>query len=306
MSGVTDAVTATAIDNSSTTTKLTVTSNKTGLAYKVALADVSGTLVSATGVGAATAATDTVGGYIYADTALDAKFTLNGVNMTRSGNTVSDALTGVTLTLKATQDVGDANVTLTVGADTGAIRTEMDAFIKEYNDVVKYMTLKTAASSSARGELAGDFTFRNLLVQLRSKVASGVTGVSNAAYDRLSLIGITFANDGTLSVGDSSKLEAAMKDGTLKEIFNTSSTGIGHQVNTLIDGFVVTGGILSDHQSILDTRMKNIDNQVKTLNERLDKRAKQLKEQYASIQESILLLRGQASTFGLFGSQLGQ
>jgi flagellar hook-associated protein 2 len=304
MAEVDDSVTATAIDDSSTTSRLTITSKKTGLAYKVALADVSGTLIASTGVGSTSASTDTTGGYIHADATLDAKFKLNGVNITRSSNTVSDALTGVTLNLKATQTVGDADVTLTIGADTTTIRSEIDGFIKDYNDALKYLNLKTAASSTSRGELSADYTFRNLINQMRSIIASGVSGV-DPEKDRLTILGITIARDGTLSVGDTSKLDDAIGDGSLKSLFNTASSGLGNQLDSLINGFVVTGGILSGHQSLLDTRIKTIENQIKTFDERITRRAQVIRNQYAAAQESILLLRGQASSFGLFSSQIG-
>lgn len=305
MDGVDDSVTANALDDTSTTSKLTISSNNTGVEYKVSLSDVSGTLISATGIGGTSEATDTTGGYIYSDSLLDAKFTLNGVNLTRSSNTVTDALTGVTLSLKATQDTGDGNVTLTIGPDVGAIRTELDTFISDYNDVIKYMNLKTTSSSGVRGELAGDFTFRNLLVQMRTFTASGVTGVTDSSKDRLAFLGVTTADDGTISVTDTSKLEDAIKDGSLAEIFNTPTTGLGDQFDNLIEGFVVTGGIISDHKSIIDTRMKSIDRQIATLSERVDKKAQQFREQFSAVQESLILLQGQASAFNLFSNSFG-
>ena len=300
MEGVTDQVTASALDDTSTTSKMTISSDNTGLENKVTISDVSGTLISALGIGAGTEATDTNGGYIYSDALLDSKFTLNGVNLTRSSNTVTDALTGVSLTLKSTQESGDANVSFTIGADVGAIRTELDTFITDYNDVIEYMSSKTRSSSGVRGALAGDFTFRNLLVQMRSIVGSGVSGVTDSSKDRLSFLGVTTADDGTISVDDTSKLESAIKDGSLGELFNTPTTGLGSQFDDIIESFVVTGGILTDQQNIIDLRMKNIDLQISRLSERVNAKAKHFRAQFTSVQESLLLLQGQAAAFNIF------
>ena len=135
--------------------------------------------------------------------------------------------------------------------------------------------------------------------------ASGVSGVSDTSKDRLSFLGLKIADDGTLSIDDTSKLDAAINEGSLAELFNTSSTGLGVQFDNLIEGFVVTGGIISDHKSIIDSRLKTLDRQILTLGERIDKKAQTFRQQFASIQESILLLQGQASAFQAFNSRFG-
>ena len=67
----------------------------------------------------------------------DASFTVDGMSMTSSTNTVTTAIQGVTLNLLG----ADPNTTLTVnvGHDTQGIESEINAMISAYNSVMSYV-----------------------------------------------------------------------------------------------------------------------------------------------------------------------
>ncbi|MFZ9994389.1 MAG: flagellar filament capping protein FliD, partial [Steroidobacteraceae bacterium] len=83
--------------------------------------------------------------------AQDAEFTLDGIAMTRSSNTVTDALDGATLTLNR---VNATTTNLGVSYDTAGITASVERFVEAYNLVNDFITRATGLPS-ADDELAG-------------------------------------------------------------------------------------------------------------------------------------------------------
>jgi flagellar hook-associated protein 2 len=120
-------------------------------------------------------------------TAQNANFSVNGVAVTKSANTVTDVIDGVTLNLSAVT-TGPTNLTIT--KDTAAITEAANSFITSYNELIT--TLKNvsayASTGDSGGSLAGDPAIRQMISELRDIISSTVTGGSLA---NLSDVGIT-------------------------------------------------------------------------------------------------------------------
>ena len=140
-------------------------------------------------------------------TAQNADFKVDGVTVSKTSNTVSDVIPGVTLTLSK---VTASPATLTVARDTAAASSSISSFVKAYNDLAA--TLKNASAYDAANQkgaiLQGDSTVRSLQSQLRSMLGTPVTGTSGA-LTTLSDVGVSFQKDGTLAVNQT-KLDSVM------------------------------------------------------------------------------------------------
>jgi flagellar hook-associated protein 2 len=142
--------------------------------------------------------------------AADALVYIDGVAVTRSSNTITDAIDGVTLTLKK----GDAGAThtLTVAQDTTSAAAAVTAFVTAYNKVVS--TFKSVAgydkASKTGGILMGDASIRSVQSQLRNIIGNQVSGLTGK-YTSMAEIGIKTQTDGTLLI-DTTKLNAALAD----------------------------------------------------------------------------------------------
>lgn len=140
-------------------------------------------------------------------TAGNAEFKLDGVAITKSANSVSDALEGVTLNLLKT-NVGSATQIAIVRDTTGA-KSAADSLVKAYNDL--NTTLKNLGAYNADSKqssiLQGDVTLITLQARIRATLTDVLKGAAGS-YSNLSQIGITFAKDGTLKL-DATKFQAA-------------------------------------------------------------------------------------------------
>ncbi|MCR4299350.1 MAG: flagellar filament capping protein FliD [Gallionella sp.] len=140
-------------------------------------------------------------------TAQNADFKVNGVAVSKTSNTVSDVIQGVTLTLNK---ITTSPATLTVARDTAAVSSSINSFVKTYNDLATTLKNSSAYDPVAKqgAILQGDATVRSLQSQLRSMLSTSVTGTSGV-LTTLSDVGVSFQKDGTLALNQT-KLDSVM------------------------------------------------------------------------------------------------
>lgn len=296
------AVSASVVSVTSSTSRLVLTSKTTGSTDAISLSNLSGTLLDNIGLTAGilsgrTASTGSTAGFAYTSTAsLDANFKLDGIDLVRGTNSVSDALTGVTLDLKGTQLVTDTPVTLKVGVDKDAVKASVEKFIKDYNDTLSYLTAKTSVdpNTKTRQILAGDMTFTNLRVNLRTIATGEVTSVVSGNPKILADIGIKAAADGTLSISDSTKFDDALSSDVAKVagLFN-SSNGVAVQLQSKLSNFVSTTGIVQSAKNSLSDSIKNANTRIQRLNDRLDRKVNQFRDEYLKALNAMALISQQ-------------
>jgi flagellar hook-associated protein 2 len=128
----------------------------------------------------------------------DASFSVDGMAMTSSTNSVTSAIPGVTLNLLG-QDP-NTTVTVNVGKDTSGIENLVNTMITAYNSVVGFVNTQMSYNPDSKttgGPLFGDNTLKSVKLQLQSLIQSKI-GTSTIKY--LSDVGITPDQNGQLSL----------------------------------------------------------------------------------------------------------
>jgi len=149
----------------------------------------------------------------------DALVNINGIDISRSSNSFSDAITGVTLNLKK----ADLNETIEieVNTDNSAMKEDINEFVTEYNSLVEYLNEQSGES----GSFFGDSTVRNLKNKMREIVGRSIPGLSsvNDDYTNLAQVGIKVESDGKLSF-DEGAFDDALEDNfdEVKNLFEVS------------------------------------------------------------------------------------
>ena len=298
-------VAASVINDSQGTNKLVLRSDSTGSTYGISLNDVSGTLLSTIGLNDSVQATDTTGGYIYADSELNAIFELDGITITNDSNTVDDVLTGVTLNLSGTQESSDDPIQITIEPDKDAIKENLNDFFEKYNEVINFIREKINVDpdNNTRGALAGDFTFINLRMNLRTLASNIVSSVQSGSPSRISEIGIEPDNNGNLSIDDVDDLYDALDANVsnVEDLFN-STNGIAVQIYDLLTPFTRTGGIIDDDTNILDERIESIDDRIENLEKRLEWKEQNYRQQFTKLQEAYVALSIQQNILSVISS----
>lgn len=146
-------------------------------------------------------------------TAQDAIFTLNGLTIQKSSNTVTDAINGLSFTLKKTA----TPVTLTVSHDTSNATKLVRGFVDAYNGLNSVLKQASAYDPSpvAKGQahraapLNGDPAVLSIRSQLRNMLNTVPQGLAGSVYQTLGDVGVTLDSSGTMSV-NTSKLQTAL------------------------------------------------------------------------------------------------
>lgn len=163
------------------------------------------------------------GGMTLAQQAQDAIIRLDGVDISRSSNTVTDVVEGVTLQLKKAA----VGTQISLGADrpTSAIKQAVSDVVDTYNALMATLNdlTKPATGKDPAGPLKGDAGMRTLRNQLQ-RITSTVLA-SGGTYSTLAEIGVATQRDGTLVV-DKARLDAAMTadPDSVEALFNPGQT----------------------------------------------------------------------------------
>ncbi len=257
------------------------------------------------------------GGYISTDSELlDANFVVNGVEITQDSNTVDGIVKGITLNLFKAQDEAGQTETLSITPDEEFLSKEINAFVDDYNKVIKYLNSKTSIdrSSNTRGALAGNYAIQQLKFNLRGSVTGRLEGFEDKEFNSLSGVGIEIQRDGTLKVADEDKLSDALTSNSsnVQELF-TSDEGFAAILDTQIEKYTKTGGVLTDKQKGITNKIKNIDYRVERFNKRIERKETSLRRQYTNLQKVLSSLTTQQnliqqiqSSFSGFGLSSGQ
>lgn len=209
-----------------------------------------------------------------------ALLTIEGQSVESTSNTISSAISGVSLSLAQT-----GTTTLTVARDQDAAKTAVDSFVKAYNDLNTKMRSLSAydATNKTSSTLTGDSTVRNIQNQL-SSILAGLPGSSSGSYSRLSDLGITLGANGALSV-DASKLTTAIgKDfASLTNVLNS----YGSDFKDKITSMTKTGGLLSGKTDSLNAMIKSYNQQKDSLSLRLDSIEKRYRAQFTALDTAV-------------------
>jgi len=135
---------------------------------------------------------------------LDANLTVDGVSITSSSNTVTNAIPGVTFQLLA---ASTTPVQVQITNDTADIGTAMNSFVSAYNKVVTDINTQEGNDSSGNPEpLFGNPT----ISMLQSALSGALFGTSaSGAIKDITQLGLSVNNDGTLTL-DADTLNSAL------------------------------------------------------------------------------------------------
>ena len=129
--------------------------------------------------------------------AADASFTIDGISMTRSSNTITDLYEGYTLQLQATNS---SAISISATENTTLLEGYMEEFVLAYNNAYLSVQALSAAGASldTSGPLVSDTTVTRIQRTLRSYTTTSITGYKGGTYS-MSLLGVSTNRDGTVA-----------------------------------------------------------------------------------------------------------
>ncbi|MCC5913834.1 MAG: flagellar filament capping protein FliD [Balneolaceae bacterium] len=223
---------------------------------------------------------------------LDARFTIDGVTFTRSDNTVDDAIEGLSFTLL---NSSDQSVQMSAQRDIDEARENIDSFIKSYNDMNSKIRQRTFidGDNNSRGPLRNMRSIRGLTNNLRQSALLPMDGVEPGQVSRLSDIGITFQNNGTMVIDDQDRLNEAleMRPEEVAKLFSSEDSAIAN-MKQQAESFTKSGGIIASLEEGVDQTIRRLDTRIAQQERYLEQYEEQQRRMFNELQ--LIQERGQA------------
>lgn len=158
--------------------------------------------------------------------AQDAEFTFNGVNMTRSKNTIDDIITGATFTLNNVDDKTTSgeykDTVISISKDTASLVKTMQSMVQAYNTLKS--NLDTATSYDSESKAAGSLNGLSEITSIKRQINNIITNTDKNGKSLMNF-GFSFTDKGVLSL-DTKALESAISDDyeNFKKFFSSNTT----------------------------------------------------------------------------------
>jgi flagellar hook-associated protein 2 len=273
-------------------------------------------------------------------TAQDAVVSVDGIEVTRPGNAISDLIPAVTLNVKAASDKA---IRLKVQPDREAVQASIVAFVGNYNKLLAQINILTRSDESILneityftddekkvakerlGSLQGDSTLNLLASSLQRTASSPYPTKDGKDMVLLSQLGIATnaSKPGTAQAYDASRMRGYLEieDETLgkaldehfeaaRQLFGNDTngdlivdSGLAYAIDNLIKPYVETGGILSLKTGTLDTQIGSEKRKLETLDAQLAAKEAELKRKYGSMEASLNRMESAGSSIDSFSKQ---
>jgi len=232
--------------------------------------------------------------------AQNAQIKMNSVTITRSSNSMTGVLQGVTLDLKSANTPD--TVTVTVSTDATETSSKVTEFVNAYNAIVDFMETQNALTDEgeAKSALFGDSTLRSIRSNLRNIIGSAVTTTGNEAYQMLSQIGIASDTNGKLTFTSSTLEEAlATDEEAVANIFTDTTNGLAKRLEDQIKVYTDSvDGLIKSRQDSYDRLVKQTNDRIDQAERRLEQYEQRLQTKYANLESLLSQLQSQGSSLG--------
>lgn len=231
------------------------------------------------------------------ETAQDAIISFDGLNVTRSSNTVTDVIDGATLNLVATSS---SQLSVDITNDKSTLKTNVKEMVNMYNDLLLLFDNFTAVDSDA--DMAGALSEDTSVVRfLRTKIKEAVFGDSSTGSGSIMAlrdIGISLDQYGNVKFIEAD-YDAAIAssyddvvtmltaDTSNENLFTVSNKGLAQDIATVLADFTDSTGILTLRESGSKTELSDHQEELEKLEVRMEKVFNRYLEQFG-VMESLM------------------
>jgi flagellar hook-associated protein 2 len=271
--------------------QLLLSSTQTGAANTIQVSETD----SGGALAALTYSTAAPANYSVQSKAQDASYSIAGVAATSPTNTITGALSGVTLDLVGTT-LSTGPVTLTVSTDTATIESNISAFVSAYNTLAG--SFSTLGGYDAATGTAGPMMGNALLSSIQNQIQGALYSVVNTGsptYNSLASVGITTNSDGTLSLNQNTLSTALGSNFSAVSSLFSGTSGVAANLNSQITTSLAANGAIDTNSQTLVTQENSLSQQTTTLNTQMAALSASLTQQYSALNTLLSSLQTTSS-----------
>lgn len=227
--------------------------------------------------------------------ATQAHVRVDSIDIYADGNTLTEAIPGMSLDLVKAEE-GTTTV-VSVDIDEAAIKSQIQSFVKGYNDVAAFINSQSTINGSSGGVLNGDSGVSVIKRKLQNLLTTTVD--NSGSFAALSQLGLKTQKDGTLELDDEILTDAIQKN--LEDVEkllvgegDTDGVAVKFQ-NYLEDITDSIDGVLAGTKKSTESNLKRIDNRIDQIEMRLSHREETMRRQYAALEELVSGMNNQSA-----------
>lgn len=218
--------------------------------------------------------------------AQNARLHVDGLEVNRTKNELTDVISGVTLTLKANSNVA-TDVVFTRSLDNTAANVQK--FVDAYNSVAKLLQeqLKMTPGKSRTEDSIGGSALITLQQKLQNMLSKEV--VLTGKVRTLGDLGVELTKDGTVAL-DRTRLDKALTNnpGAANQIFSDATSGIAKDIDDLVKKQnAVVDGVLTTRKDDIQKTIKSLDGRAEQIQRHITQMQARLVKQFTAM-ESII------------------
>src|SRR5690349_8347462 len=305
-------ISANIVTDSTGASRLVISSSKTGAGSDLKVSGIAGLEIDGTqlmGSNPSASSSGAVNGI-----AVDASLTIDGLAVTSKSNTVTGAVSGLTLNLASVSPgTPPAAATVTVATNTTGLQTSIQSFVDSYNTLMNTINSLSKATADADGNLTvqaaftGDSMPRALISDIRGVLTAPGAGGALAVLSQIGVL--TNEKTGNLAF-DTTAFNKTMAtngmSGQVQQLFNgtNATNGLLARMGTAIKPYVQTGGLLDQRNTNLQSVSKNLSNQQSALDLRVANMTKTLTAKYNAMDLLVGQMKATATSITSFFTSL--
>ncbi|MDD5759663.1 MAG: flagellar filament capping protein FliD [Desulfobulbaceae bacterium] len=215
---------------------------------------------------------------------LNAQFSVDGVAYQRQSNTISDVVTGVSLTLK-----GKGESSITVANNNDQLKETITGLVTAFNDVVQEIKEKSAydAETGSFGVLRGT-TLRDLSYELQGLMSSVSSNTYSGKIKSLFDLGLELNRDGSITINDATLTSALDDHGDDVQAFFIGDSandieGFADTINNRLRSLTSVSGTIAGEKSAVQARVNDLNLKFEEETARLNKKYDLLTKQFVAL-----------------------
>ncbi len=227
--------------------------------------------------------------------AQSAIFTVDGTQITRDTNTISDVITGVTFTLEKANKTTPPSTTIEIKPDTSTATTNFQSLVSAYNDLRSFIDQNSTydTTTNTGGELFSESTARDLMTRIQSVISSPISGLSSS-MSSLSQAGINLDQTGVTLSMDSSAFATALSSNSADalKMLKAVSTSIYNATKNATD---LTYGSLTLREKSLQSTITQAGTDITDMQARLTQIQTNYQNQFTQLEMTLNDMKTQGS-----------
>lgn len=248
----------------------------------------------------------------------ESKFTIDGLSITRSSNTIDDVIEGLTFNLTNVHNENDSTV-ISVTENLDKAAEALQKFVEQYNSTQNFIRSQLSvgdpsAENNQTGTLTGDGTLMRLQSSLRSMMTSSES--HGTSIKGLQDLGVTIDRNGTASFdravldkqvrdnpnevsrffSSSERISETIEDDEGNPVTNTRTErkGFSQNMRSFVNQYISsTDGIIKSRRDTYDRMIRDVNDRITRFEERLEMRRDRYIKQFTALDTAMMRAESQ-------------